>query len=77
MPTKLQKARKNTENFGRAELKGEARDQRRERVMTMMANRAPTNDEVKAAVSARQPGLSGPSDGRRRWWPPTMARRGC
>ena len=53
MPTKLQKARKKTENFSagpncRAKLatRGAAR------VMTMTANSAPTKDEVKAAVSA-------------------------
>ena len=53
MPTKLQKARKNTENFSagpncRAKLatSGAAR------VMTMTANSAPTKEEVNAAVSA-------------------------
>ena len=53
MPTKLQKARKKTENFSagpnwRANLATSGAAS----VMTMTANSAPTNDEVKAAVSA-------------------------
>ena len=53
MPTKLQKARKNTENFSAGpNCSAKLATSGATSVITMTANSAPTNDEVKAAVSA-------------------------
>ena len=53
MPTKLQKARKNTANFSAGpNCSAKRATSGATSVITMTANSAPTNDEVKAAVSA-------------------------
>ena len=46
-------------------------------VISTTEKSAPTNEEVKAAVSASPPAPAAPSGSRRRWWPPTRARPGC
>ena len=53
MPMKLQKARKKTANFsGGPNLSANLATSGATSVMTITANRAPTKDDVKAAVSA-------------------------
>ena len=77
MPTKLANVRKNTEkNSAGPNCRANLATSGARKVIRITATSAPTNEEVKAAVSASSACPAGPWDGRRRWWPPTTARPG-